>query len=203
MPNAYRHGDHVCSIHATEEEQLTVAAGFIADGIGRGDRGVYVAESAETILRFRAALGATGLDAGALAARGALIELTHAQTYLSDGRFDADRMLAMLGAVAEQALAAGFFGLRACGDMSWLAAAVPGCEQAAEYEARLNRILAGARICVLCQYHRRRLPPRAIDMALTTHSTAVVEGQLKFNPFFQAVLPGMGAASGTDAATGR
>jgi hypothetical protein len=190
MPNAYRHGDHVCSIHESEEDQLTIAAGFIADGIGRGDRGVYVAESPESVLRFRAALVATGLDAGVLAARGALIELTHAQTYLTDGRFDAERTLAMLTAVAEQALADGFFGLRACGDMSWLGAAVPGCEQAAEYEARLNRVLTGARICVLCQYHRRRLPARAIDAALITHSTAVIEGQLKFNPFFQAVLPG-------------
>lgn len=203
MPTAFRHGDHICSIHETEEEQLTAAAAFIAEGIGRGDRGVFATASDEAILRFRAALGATGLDAGALSARGALIELTHAQTYLAGGRFDPERMLTMVGAVVEQALADGFAGLRACGDMSWLTAGVPGSERAAAYEARLNQMLAAAPACVLCQYNRQLLAPRAIDMALITHSTAVVDGQPKFNPFFQAGLPGCGAASSTDLAPGR
>ena len=203
MPNAFRHGDHVCSIHETEEEQLTAAAAFIADGIGRGERGLYVAESGDTIRRLRDALGATGLDAGALAARGALIELTYAQAYLEGDRFDMERMLRLVSGAIAEALADGFSGLRACGDMAWLLSGAPGCEQAGEYEARLNRVITGARACVLCQYNRKKLAPCAIDMALTTHPTAVVEGQLKFNPFFQVVPPGSDPGSGTDLATGR
>ena len=207
MPPAFRHGDHICSIHETEEEQLTAAAAFIAEGIGRGERGIYAGESADAIPRFRAALGSMGLDAGALSARGALIELSYQQTYLADGRFDAERMLTMVSAAIGQSLADGFFGLRACGDMSWLLAGAPGSEYAAEYEARLSRVLTGARACGLCQYNRKRLTPRAIDMALTTHSTAVVGGQLRFNPFFQTVLPGSDPgsdpASSTDLSTGR
>ena len=208
MLNAFQHGDHICSIYDTEEEQLTTAAAYIADGIGRGERGLYAAESGDALLRFRAALGAIGLDAGALSARGVLIELTYAEAYLAGGRFDAERMLKMVSDVIDQALADGFTGLRACGDMSWLLAGAPGSGQVGEYEARLNRVFSGARAGALCQYNRKRLPPSEIDMALITHSTAVVAGQLKFNPFFQNALPsngkpGSGPASGTDLTTGR
>ena len=119
-----------------------------------------------------------------------------------------ERMLKLVSDAIDQAVADGFTGLRACGDMSWLLANAPGSEQVGEYEARLNRVFSGARAEALCQYNRKRLPPGEIDMALITHSTAVVAGQLKFNPFFQNALPssgepGSGPASGTDLTTGR
>ena len=34
MAHAFRQGDHICSIYDTEEEQLTTAAAYLADGIG-------------------------------------------------------------------------------------------------------------------------------------------------------------------------
>ena len=39
------------------------------------------------MLRFRAAIGANGLDTAILCERGALIELTHEETYLAGGEF--------------------------------------------------------------------------------------------------------------------
>jgi hypothetical protein len=37
----------------------------------------------------------------------------------------------------------------------------------------------------MCQYNRKLLPVPLIDMALATHSTAVIAGRPRFNPFFQ------------------
>ena len=86
MAHGFRQGEHICSLYDTEEEQLATAAAYLADGIWRGERGLYIGANRDAVLRFRAALGAAGLDAEALAERGALIELTHEETYLAGGR---------------------------------------------------------------------------------------------------------------------
>ena len=186
MAHAFRRGDHICSIHDSEEEQLATAAAYIADGIGRGERGLYVGVSEDAVLRFRAALGAIGLDPAALCGRGALILVTPEQAYLAGGYFELERMLELIDQAIDQAVNDGFSGLRGCGDMSWLLAGAPGSEQAVSYEAVLGQFLSGRRACAMCQYNRQRLPLPMIDMALATHSTAVIAGKQKFNPFFQA-----------------
>jgi MEDS: MEthanogen/methylotroph, DcmR Sensory domain len=186
MAHAFRQGDHICSIYDTEEEQLTTAEAYLADGLARGERCLYVGATRAALQRFDVALQAAGLDAAALMERGVLIELTHAEGHLIDGRFDCERMLRMLDDMVGRAIADGFPAMRACGDMSWLLLEAPGSAEVGEYEARLNRFFATTRSAAMCQYNRQRLPPPLIDMALATHSTAVVAGHHKFNPFFQA-----------------
>ena len=186
MAHAFRQGDHICSICDTEEERLRTAAAYLADGLRRGERCVYIGATRAVLQRFDVALQAAGLDAAALTERGVLIELTHAEAHLIDGRFDCERMLTMIDDAVRQAIADGFSGLRVCGDMSWLLLEAPGSAEVGEYEARLNQFFANTRSAAMCQYNRQRLPPPLIDMALATHSTVVVAGQHKFNPFFQA-----------------
>ena len=186
MAHAFRQGDHICSICDTEEEQVTTAAAYLTDGLRRGERCLYVGGTRAALQRFDVALQAAGLDAGALMERGVLIELTHAEAHLIDGRFDCERMLRMLDDMVGQAIADGFSGMRLCGDMSWLLLEAPGSAEVGEYEARLNQFFANTRSAAMCQYNRQRLPLPLIDMALATHSTAVVAGRQKFNPFFQS-----------------
>ena len=137
------------------------------------------------MLRFRTALGANGLDAATLCERGALIELTHEETYLAGGGFSIERVMAMLADSVQQAAADGFPGWRGCGEMSWLLAGASGSERISEYEALLNRFFSGTRASAMCQYNRKLLPAPVIDMALATHATAVMAGRQLFNPFFQ------------------
>ena len=129
MAHAFRQGDHICSIYDTEEEQLTTAAAYMADGIVRGERCLYIGATRAALQRFDAALQAAGLDAAALIERGVLIEVTHAEAHLIGGRFDCERMLALIDDAIEQAIADGFSGLRVCGDMSWLLLDAPGSER--------------------------------------------------------------------------
>ncbi len=152
MAHAFRQGDHICSISDTEEQQLTTAATYLTDGIERGERCVYVAETRAVLQRFDVALRAAGLDAALLRERGALIELTHAEAHLIGGRFDCERTLAMIDDAIRQAIADGFSGLRMCGDMSWLLLDAPGSAEVASYEARLNHVFADTRSAAMCQY---------------------------------------------------
>ena len=154
MDAEYRQGEHICSLYETEEEQLAVAADYLADGLRAGERVFYVAESQEAIQRFRDALKAVGIDAAARAQRGALVESTHAEAHLANGSFDSERMLGLLNEALENALNDGFSGLRTCGDMSWLLLEPPGAEQVVEYEARLNGLFPYSPAAAMCQYDR-------------------------------------------------
>jgi hypothetical protein len=185
MAHGFRQGEHICSLYDTEEEQLATAAAYLADGISLGERALYIGANRDAVRRFRAALGAAGLDAGALVERGALIELTHEEAYFADGWFSVERMLTMLRESIQQATSDGFSGWRGCGEMSWVLADAPGCDQVSAYEAVLHQFFQDTRACAMCQYNRKLLPAPLIDMALATHSTAVIAGRPRFNPFFQ------------------
>jgi hypothetical protein len=185
MAQRFRQGEHICALYDTELEQMTTAAAYLADGVWHGQRCLYICANRDAVLRFRRALGAHGLDAAILCNRGALIELTHEGAYLAAGEFSIGRMMAMLSDSVRQAAADGFSGWRGCGEMSWLLAGAPGSERISEYEALLNQFFTSTRASGMCQYNRKRLPASLIDMALATHSTAVIAGRQRFNPFFQ------------------
>ena len=185
MPNTFKRGEHICALYDTAEEQLTVAAEYVAEGLRAGCRALYVASSRAALARFRRALMDQHIEVVPMESRGALVLGIHDDFHLSDGRFDTERMLGLLNKAVEDALDDGFTGLRACGDMSWLLSDPPGAEQIIEYEALLNEFFHGVAAAGMCQYHRGRLATDLLDHALATHSSVVVAGRHKANPFYE------------------
>ena len=185
MSNEFNQGEHICTVYDNADEQRSVAAHYLADGLRRGERCLYVGESRAALEQFRISLRDAGIDAEAAAGRGALIEKTSAEVHLLDGTFECERMLDVLNEAVETALNDGFQGLRACGDMSWLLDDASGSDQVVAYEALLNQFFQGVRAAGMCQYDRRRLPVEMIDHALATHSTAIVNGQHQANPLYK------------------
>jgi len=182
---AYHQGDHVCTLFTTLEEQLQAAVEYISGGLGRGERCLYVC-CEHGLPEFRAALKKAGINVDAEEKRGALVLRTKFDGHLQGGCFDPDKMISMLRAAVEDALAAGFAGLCAAGDMSWLLDEAPGSERAAEYEARLNHFYKANRALGLCQYNRNKLPDEALDHGLATHAYIRMEGGILLeNPFYE------------------
>lgn len=185
MANAFRQGEHICALYETEDEQLAVAAAYLADGLRAGQRVFYVADSPAALERFRSALNRQGIKVEAMVKRGALIESTHDEAHLEGGCFDSERMLRLLNEAMENALKDGFAGLRTCGDMSWLLREPAGAHQVVEYESLLNQFFHGVLGAGMCQYDLKRLPRELIDSALATHTSIIVEGHHKSNRFYR------------------
>lgn len=186
MVSVFRQGHHICSLYETEDQQIAMAAEYLADGLQSGERAFYVAQSEAAVQRFRAAMRANGVNVAAVLKKGALVESTHAEAHLAGGGFDCVRMLRLLNEAVESALNDGFKGLRTCGDMSWLLAHPEGADSAIEYEALLNQFFRGVRAAGMCQYDTRRLPPDLVHCALATHSSACVDGTHRHNAFYQS-----------------
>lgn len=182
---SYHEGDHVCTLYSSPEEQLQAAVEYIRGGLSRRERCLYVC-CEHSVDDFRAALRNAGIDAEAEEARGALLLLTKYDGHLKDGSFDPDRMIAMLHQAVKDALDAGFTGLCAAGDMSWLLDEAPGSERLAEYEARLNHFYQCNHALGLCQYNVRTISPAALDHCLATHPVVRMEGPILLdNPFYE------------------
>jgi hypothetical protein len=175
----------VCAIVDNDDQLLSLAATYLAEGLRAGEQAMYVARSAEAQQQLSLALEALGVDVTSAIARQALIQATHAEAHLAEGYFSTERMLRLLNDAVEGSLNAGFTGLRACGDMSWLLAEPRGAEQVVEYEALLNQFFRGARGLAMCVYNSAVLPAHLLDHALATHSTACLEGRHISNPYYE------------------
>ena len=103
MGRAFEQGDHICAFYRNDKEHHRIAVPYIAAGLRRGERCMYVAGSAAALKRFRTALRAVGIDVAAMVKGGALIEATNAQAHLPGGHFDSERMLKMLNDAVEDA----------------------------------------------------------------------------------------------------
>jgi hypothetical protein len=185
MANSFRQGEHICALYEIASDQLDMAAEYLADGLRAGERAYYVSDSEASLTQFRAALKEAGINTASMLKRGALVMATHAEAHLAGGRFDSERMLHLLNEAVEAALNDGFTGLRTCGDMSWLLQEPAGAQQVVVYEALLNQFFQGVRGSGMCQYDCRRMPPHLLDHALATHSSALLGGHHKPNPFYR------------------
>jgi len=182
----YQQGDHVCTLYNNRDEQLAAATEYIRGGLDRGERCLYVC-CEHTPDEFRDGLRAAGIDVDAEEARDALLLLTKHDGHLKGGSFDPDKMITMLYGAVTDALDAGFAGLCAAGDMSWLLDEADGSHRIAEYEARLNAFYPTSKALGLCQYNRNRLPPTTLDHCLATHPNIRIEDNILLdNPFYEA-----------------
>src|SRR5688572_31725419 len=69
----FQQGQHICAVYDTPEEQLAIAACYIADGLQRDERCLYVAASDDSLDCFRTSLRALGVDVDATEQRTALL----------------------------------------------------------------------------------------------------------------------------------
>jgi ABC-type transporter Mla MlaB component len=148
---AARPGEHACCRFASAEDRRLLTVALVRDATRRGYKVLYLCpeDDVKTAVAALAQLDETVTDA---LARGQMEVKPALGTYLPDGAFSPERMLDCLREEHAQALREGYVGLGLTGDMSW-AFSDPAIVQAlAEYEARLNGLMPGAKPMVLCQY---------------------------------------------------
>jgi CheY-like chemotaxis protein len=186
MAESYQHalpelsfGDHACLIFESEREQIQATALFLAVGLDRGERCVFVAPP-PALEAVRLAMTKGGVDAVGEMAGGRLI-LTGDRDFLDRGYWSTPKMLGFLKEAYERALADGFNGLRATGDVSWQVGPSRSFAQIPLYESMLDRFFAGKRMIGLCQYPKADCPPEALSGVLQTHPIAAVEGVVRRN----------------------
>jgi MEDS: MEthanogen/methylotroph, DcmR Sensory domain len=171
---------HVCAFVNSRDEEHQILDPFVSEGLARGEKALYLIDSAERANLVRH-LRRRGLDMPTLLKQRQCDVRTWSETYLRGGRFDQD---AMLGLLEEFLIAAPVPRIRMVADMGW-AAQQPGVSDLLlEFEARANFVHANHTHVVICVYDTAEFGADFVLDILRTHPMALIAGALQVNPFF-------------------
>jgi hypothetical protein len=178
------HGQHICLPFETESEKEAAVLSFIHEGLAHGKRCLFVGTRAE-YEQLGLLLEEQGLCSLRAESRGALIFSTPEDEYLTNGVFDPNAVLGRIDRYINQALADGFTGLCATGQLM----NVPSdavWREIVWYEAQINENFARLPFTGLCRYPRMVVPANRVQDVLRTHPIAVVRGETCDNAFYES-----------------
>jgi hypothetical protein len=131
---------HICAFFHSKDEEYAVLLPFVKEGFERGDKACHIVESSRR-QEHRRRLHEAGIDTAAAESSGQLDIRAWEDAYLRDGRFNQDRMLALIEQVLTMGKVHGFPLTRLVANMEWALEDCPGVEDLVEYETRLNYVL--------------------------------------------------------------
>jgi hypothetical protein len=165
-------GDHACLTFSDPEERLDLVAEFVAAGLDAGQRVVWLTDSVASE-DIADELAARQVAVGDALRDGRLATLHSGQSWLLQGRADAEAMMARIGDDLAQALRDGFSGLRLTADMRWATGAVVAADQLLAFEKQISPTLGSDRLTVMCQYDREIFDSVTLAFAADAHGKNV------------------------------
>lgn len=177
---------HQCLIYdGSPSRQLPMLAAMLRQKLSQNRRCIFL-NSPPMVAGIASYLAASGVDVAAETKRGALI-LTSDRGHLAHGVFDAERMMSLLGDELTQALADGYDGLWATGDMTWEFGPERNFDKLLDYERRLEEFFCfNPGIGGICQYHADTLPQEAVRHGLAAHPALFINETLaRINPYYR------------------
>jgi anti-anti-sigma factor len=156
--------DHACWGYASDAERGDLACAWLADGLRRGQRGLYVADAtASTLVDELAGIP----DAAAWISSGGLVVLPSTDAYDLRAPIDADAQLAMYAGAVDQAIADGYDGVRVAADITPLVADVRRRPAHLRWEQIADRYIAEHPLAPLCLSDTRTIT--GIDAIVCVH----------------------------------
>ena len=162
-------------------------------------------DSPPMVAGLRSYLAAEGVDVVNEVGKGSLM-LSSDQGHLTNGHFDADRMLQSLEGAVNDAMNDGYQGLFATGDMTWEFGSKKEFGKLLDYEWKLEELFR-RQPCLsgICQYHIDTLPQDAVRSGLLAHPAIFINETLsrlnrtmfRAKPIPPDAISGIGGSAGT------
>ena len=193
-----KQGDHLCLFYDKDPaEQMPALVPFIQEGLSRDEQFIYIADD-QTVEELTGRLEKDGIDVAKESDRGRLKLWTRRQ-WRQPGELSSDRKSLQVRQFVNEAMGAGFRGVRFAVEMTWTLGPDIAVQQLEHWEATINMIFVPdfpGRI--ICQYNRSRLDPDVMLAALHTHPLAILGEDVCSNLFYQAplILDGSGHSHG-------
>ena len=131
---------HVCAFFHSKDEEYRVLLPFIKEGFEQRDKAFHIVDPNHREEHLRR-LAAADINVVAAEQTRQLEVRRWEDAYLRDGRFDQNRMLALIEEVLHAGKAQGYTITRLVANMEWALEDRPGVEDIVEYETRLNYVL--------------------------------------------------------------
>ncbi|WP_263004873.1 MEDS domain-containing protein, partial [Natronobiforma cellulositropha] len=128
--------EHIALIYETRDEQFAATVPFVRQGLERGERCMYVVDehSSDEVLRT---MRESNIDVDSALDSGALTFHTIDETYLRNGTFDPDEMIAFYADAIEEATAE-YEALRVTAETGWILHDDTTLAKFMAYESKIN-----------------------------------------------------------------
>lgn len=176
-------GYHVCSIYKNKEEQFEQLVHFFEDGLKENQKCLYIVDE-NTKEEISDEFKRRGLDIQQYINSGQFVFLTKNESYVKNGDFDPDAMIALLKTSETEALAAGYSSLRLTGEMTWILGSEGYEKKAIEYENKLNTVIPTSKISAICQYNENKFNQKTLIDVIQSHPFLIIYGKKYENKYF-------------------
>lgn len=176
-------GAHICQIYSDRDECIDSLLKFLVSGIKSGERAACFSEKF-TASSLRDHFEHYDLDYDALIASGSISLSGTSETYISDKKFDPDRMVNTLTQFHDESKEMGYPAARVIGEMIPEVLAVEGGNRLLEYESKVSLLLRTHPVTSVCQYDATEFDGAMIMDILKVHPQMIVKGSVVHNPFF-------------------
>ncbi|MEW6387599.1 MAG: MEDS domain-containing protein [Thermodesulfobacteriota bacterium] len=176
-------GNHACFFYESERGQQQLLGEFSRQGMKHQEKVVYLADPLvlETFLNF---LKNDGLKIETSWFPGQMPPLTSGNLPAKAAGSDPDRLVQLLWAETEKAVAEGYSALRVALEMKWLLPGLPDFQQLLKIESRLGDFSLGSKCSILCLYDQRQFPPATLLEVLSLHPLVMVGNKIYDNIFY-------------------
>jgi PAS domain S-box-containing protein len=180
-----KQGDHACLLYNKDPaEQVRALVPYIKQGLEEGEQCIYVADD-QTVEDVARILESAGIDVRRESERGALRLWTRSE-WRQPGELDSVKKSLQVRGFIDEALKAGFKGVRFAVEMTWILGPDISVDKLKHWEATINTLFVpGVPGRIVCQYSRDRLSASAIQAGLSTHPIAILD-DLCANFFYEA-----------------
>lgn len=174
---------HIGAFFLSEAEKYRSLAPFVEEGLSRGERAFHIVDGAVREMHVDH-FAEAGVDLRHPARRRFFELAPWREMYLAGDRFDQWGMLERIQGVLAGSAATGFRATRLVANMEWAVERMPGVDDLAEYEARLNSVGPWFPDVVVCAYDLTKFNARVIVDVMRAHPAIVVGGSLFENQFY-------------------
>lgn len=172
-------GSHFCQFYTTQQDMIDVVVPYFRAGLENNELCVWVTSDFLDTDEALRALEQGVPDFSKYGAKRQIEVFPHTDWYLKGGSFDLDRTLKMWMEKHDEALARGFDGLRVSGNPYWIDNK-KDWDDFADYEAAINRVIAGTKLLVLCTYSLQKCGVVEILDVVKNHEFALAMNQGKW-----------------------
>lgn len=173
-------GSHFCLFYDSKQDLLDALVPYFKAGLQSNEFNVWVISNPflHTAEEARAALEQAVPNLSSLIAAGRMEILSEPDWYLADGTFQKEVVTQALQAKLRDALAAGYDGMRASGDMYWLTQKY--WKDFYAYEKYLHELISGLPATILCTYPLGKFDATEAFDIVQAHQYAIIRRQGKW-----------------------
>jgi PAS domain S-box-containing protein len=171
---------HICLFYETAEDLVDILVPYFKAGLENNEFCMWVTSEPLSQKKAENALKKALPDLEHYYQTGQIEIIPHSQWYLHNGKFSLEQIFSRGRYKLDQALKAGFAGIRSAGNSAWLKKA--DWERLSDYELQANMAISENNVMAICAYWLDKCTASDIVDVVSNHECALIRRKGKWVP---------------------